>query len=53
MTHGNPMADKVTLDLACKLLDLPEYTIAASELSTADVELLLDFLLRVCIVFLF
>ena len=44
------MVNKVTLDLACELLDLPEYTITASELSTADIELLLKFLLHVCIV---
>jgi hypothetical protein len=46
------MVNKVTLDLASELLDLPEYTIAASELGTADIELLLKFLLHVCIVFI-
>jgi hypothetical protein len=51
MTHGNSTVNKVTLDLACKLLNLPEYPINASELSTADIELLLDFILHVCIVF--
>lgn len=52
-TRGNSTVNKVTLDLACKLLDLPEYTIAPSELSSADIELLLDFLLHVRFAFLF
>ena len=47
------MVNKVTLGLACELLDLPEDNIATSELSTADIELLLDFLLHVCIVLFF
>ena len=46
------MVNKVTLDLACKLMDQPENNIAASELSTTDVELLLEFLLIVCIILL-
>ncbi|KAF8347159.1 kinase-like domain-containing protein [Amanita rubescens] len=49
-TRGESTVNKLTLDLTCKLLDLPEYTIAASEVNTADVELLIDFLLHVCFV---
>ena len=53
MTRGNSTVHKVTLDLACKLLDLPEYAIDSSELSSADIELLFDFLLHVRFIFLF
>ncbi|KAF8736319.1 hypothetical protein AX14_000496 [Amanita brunnescens Koide BX004] len=44
-TRGSPAVNKVTLNLASKLLDLPDYTITASAPSVADIKLLLDFLL--------
>ena len=47
------MVNKDTLDLARKLLDLPEHAIAVSALSIADIELLLDFILTVYIVLYF
>ena len=49
--HGGLMVNSLTLDLMSKLLHLPEYSITASEMSTSDTELLLDFILHVCIHF--
>lgn len=46
MTRGISTVNKVTLDLACNFLEQPDYTIAPSELSSADIELLLAFLLH-------
>ena len=44
--------NKATVDPICKLLNLPEHVFTASELTTSDVELLLDVLLNVCAVVL-
>ena len=45
------MVNTLTLDLIGELLQLSEYSILASELSISNAELLLDFILSVCIHF--
>ena len=43
------MVNEITLQLLCKLLELPESDTTVSELrTTSDIELLLDLILHVC-----
>jgi hypothetical protein len=52
MTPIQSTVDKVDLDRIHKILDQPEHTVAASEMSTSETKSLLDSLLNVCIYFL-
>ena len=48
MALGSSVVNEITLQLLCKLLELPESDTTVSELrTTSDIELLLDFILHV------
>ena len=51
MALSGSVINKVTIDLICELLNLPEHDNIASELDASDVNLLFEFLLDVSVVY--